>query len=204
MKRNIILSIALTVCTVSGIFSQEVAGKLDEAKSNYKSGNHEDARFALQEALVEIDEVIGKMILDELPKKMGGLEMNANGDQVTGMSSSYVGLFVQRSYGANDTVQSADIEIISDSPLITGINAILSMPAFIAGGDPNQKRIKVDGYKSLLQKNVDENGVAASYDVQIPFGSSLLSFHCRGFANENDVIAMVNTIPVAKIVKIAR
>jgi hypothetical protein len=66
-----------------------------------------------------------------------------------------------------------------------------------SGADSNQKRIKVGTYKALLQINDAEDGTKY-YDVQVPFGSSLLTFHCDGYS-ESDVVTMANTIPVAKI-----
>lgn len=201
--QNIAGLVLIFICTY--VQGQEVEKNLDEAKSAYKSENYEDARFALQQALVEIDKEIGKQILAVLPESMGGLKYNVNNEQVTGMSSGYVGLFVSRSFGTAEDGKTSDIQVISDSPMLAGINAILAMPTFVAGmGDPNQKRIKVDGYKGLLQKNVAEDGTITSFDVQIPFGSSLLSVNFKGFSNENDVIAMTNTIPISKVVGITK
>jgi hypothetical protein len=199
ISRVVILFVS--VIFASGIHAQEVSPKLDEALSAYNEGSLDDARFALEQALVEIDIAIGKLILEELPKELNSMHYQPDEDDVTGTSSNFAGLFVNRFYG--DTSENAEIQIISDSPLLAGVNAILAMPAILTGADPNQKRIKVDGYKALLQKNEEGNG-AITYDIQIPFEKSLLSFSCRGVENENEVIEMVNLIPVGKIVKIAR
>jgi len=186
----------------SGIQAQEISPKLDEALNAYKVGNLDDARFALEQALVEIDITIGKIILEKLPKELNNMPYQPDKDDVTGTSSNFAGLFVNRFYG--DTIKSAEIQIISDSPLLGGINAILAMPAILTGSDPNQKRIKVGGYKGLMQRNEDTTGGTVSYDIQIPFEKSLLTFSCRGIDNENEIIRMVNLVPVSEIVKIAR
>lgn len=201
MKQYIIL---LLLCVVAlGANAQDIDKKLDGAKTSYNSKQLEDARFKLQQALAELDIIIGNKILELLPDKMKDLGYNKKGDAVTGTSSGFTGLYVNRSYGMEGTDKEAEVLIISDSPLLTSINAILSMPAVLYAGDPNQKRIKVNGYKALLTSKVDENGVS-SFEVQIPVSNSLISFNCNGFSNENDVVAMVNTLPISKIVAVSK
>ena len=134
-----------------------------------------------------------------LPATMGDLPAVAAEDNVTGSSLGFAGLYVNRTYQGTD--KSGKIEIVSDSPILAGLNTILAMP-MLMGSDPNQKRIKISGYKALLQKNSDDTG-KISWTVQVPFNQSLLTFSCEGFDNENDVIAMANTIPIDKIVKIS-
>ena len=85
---------------------------------------------------------------------------------------------------------------------MAGINAILAMPGFMTS-DENQKRIKVNGYKALITRNPDSGGTV-SYDLQIPFSGSLLTFQCTGIDDEEAVIGMANKIPIDEIVSIAR
>jgi hypothetical protein len=201
MKKILIL-LTLTVFTIPGAFikAQEVTASLDEALSSYKSDNLEDARFALQGALNEINQVIGKEILAILPEEMNGMSKVEAGDDVTGINTGFAGLFISRSYTAEN--RNASIEIVSDSPLLAGINTILAMPGFMTS-DENQKRIKIEGYKALLTRNSDSEGLV-SYDLQMPFSGSLLTFQCDGIEDENEVIGMANMIPVDDIIAIAR
>ena len=201
MKKIQIL-ITIAALTIPGTFisAQEVTASLDEALSSYKSDNLEDARFALQEALNGINQAIGKEILAILPDEMNGMSKVETGDNVTGVNTGFAGLFISRSYSAED--KNASIEIMSDSPLLAGINTILAMPGFMTG-DENQKRIKVEGYKALLTRNSDSEG-RVSYDLQMPFSGSLLTFQCAGIEDENEVIGMANRIPVDEIVAITR
>jgi len=200
--KSVILSFLIIIPFM--LKAQEVEKNLDDAKSSYKSGELEDARFALQQALGQIDVIIGNKVLEVLPVNMGGLDADTPKDQVTGNTAGYVGLFVQRQYGVEGGEKSGEIEIISDSPLLTGINAILAMPQIAGMSDPNQRRIKIDGYKALMQKNVDDEGNVTSYDVQVPFSNSLLTFSCEGIESEGDVISMASTIPMSKIVEITK
>src|SRR3972149_53878 len=196
--------IALFACLifVNPVFGQDFEGKLTEAKTAYNNGNLDDARFALQQALNEVNVAIGKEILLVLPKDMGGLNYREKEDNISGANIGFAGLYVSRAFSdaKNDT---ASIVIISDSPLLAGINAILNMPAIMTSGDPNQKRIKVDGYKALLQKNDPGDG-KISWEVQVPFNNSLLTFHFEGGKTESEITALANTIPVSKIANLAK
>ena len=195
-----LITLVLLAATFNTLSAQEVTAQLDEAQSSYKSENLEDARFALQGALNGINQAIGKEILAILPDEINGMAANASGDDVTGINTGFAGLFISRSYA--DENRSASIEIVSDSPLLAGINTILAMPGFMTG-DENQKRIKIEGYKALLTRDVDSEG-RVSYDLQMPFSGSLLTFQCEGVEDENEVIGMANRIPVDEIVSIAR
>jgi hypothetical protein len=201
MKKILIL-MTMMIFTIKGISltAQEVTASLDEARSSYESENLDDARFALQGALVGINQAIGREILAILPDEMNGMTKIPAGDDVTGVNTGFAGLFINRSYAAED--RNASIQIVSDSPLLAGINAMLALPGFMTS-DENQKRIKVDGYKALLTRNQDSEGMV-SYDLQIPFSGSLLTFQYSGIDDEDVVLGMADKIPVDEIVSIAR
>jgi hypothetical protein len=193
------ITVALTLVSGTKIFSQDVQANLDKASSSYQSGDLENARFALQEALNYINQAIGQEILGLLPASIGGMEKTADGDNVTGTGMGFAGLFVNREYAGGN--KNASIEIVGDSPMMAGINALLSMPAFLSS-DPNQKRIKIGTYKALQTKSTDDQGIV-TYDIQLPFTSSLLTFRCTGVQNETEVAGMANSIPADKIAKLA-
>jgi len=180
--------------------AQDAGPSFVEAKSSYSSGNLDDARFALEQALQQIDQAIGKEILKILPTNLSGMEYHDQQDNVVGTNTGFAGLFVDRNYGEGD--QSASIDIMGDSPLMAGLNAILALPAIVTQGDGDQKRIKVDGYKSLLQKDTNADG-KVTYTVQIPANSTLISLNVNGY-NESEVISMANQLPVSEIVRLAQ
>lgn len=172
------------------IRAQEVITSLQQAESAYTSGQLEEARFALQEAIASINQEIGKEILKALPTSIGGLSADMKQDNVSG-AVGFAGLSVSRIYNTEE--KSARVEIVGDSPLLASINAILALPAIMGTSDSNQKRIKVAGYKGILQKESGEN---PSYNVQIPIDQTLLTLNVTGVADENTIISMVNALPV--------
>jgi len=200
MKKTMIFVMLVFLMTSFQMQAQNVEAKLNEAASSYRSGDLENARFALQQALQEINQAIGTEILGMLPNEMNGMKKVETSDNVTGMSAGYAGLFVSREYTGEN--RNASLQILSDSPMVAGINALLSLPTFMAS-DPNQKRIKVAGYKALINKSTDDQGIV-SYQMQLPFGSSLLTMDCTGISDEKEVTQMYETLPVEKIVKTAQ
>src|SRR5438045_1656193 len=153
-----------TTAALSQNFTTDIA----TAKTSYSAGKLEDAHFALQQAMQEIDMIIGKEVLKQLPPKMDAFSANSKDDNVTS-NVGFIGTTIHRSYGpANDV----DLSIIGNSPLIATLNAFLNTP--LLGGmmsKGNNKVIKVQGYKGQLTKDSDSDG-KANYTLQMPVGSS--------------------------------
>jgi len=193
----------LLLCLTTGFIAlgQDFDKNLATARSTYSSGNLQDSRFAMEQALRDLDIAIGKEVLKLLPTKIGALAAVEKEDNVTG-SGGVVGLYVQRNYGAEP--KRAAIEIINNSPIINSLNAMLSMP--IIGGmaqNENQKMVKVQGYKSILNKQVDTETGKTNYELQIPMNNTLLTLKMDD-SNESEITTAANTIQLAKIVQLAQ
>ncbi|MBN8653666.1 MAG: hypothetical protein J0L67_19705 [Cytophagales bacterium] len=195
------IRITIAIVLVSQfVLAQEFDKNISTAKSAYASGNLQDSRFAMEQMLRDLDMAIGREILKMLPTKVGTLNVNDKEDDVTG--SGGVGLYVNRHYGVDP--KRASIEIINNSPLITSLNAVLSMP--VIGGmmrDENQKIIRVQGYKSILNKQVNTDTGKTNYELQIPMNNTLLTLRMDD-TTESEITAAANAIQLAKIVQIAQ
>lgn len=198
--KKIFFTLVLVGTVFAGLNAQDVNTQLSEAQSSYKSGDLQSTRFALQQAINEIDKAIGAEIMKILPTSMGDMTFVETSDNIAATSSGFAGVFVSRSYGSDEET-TASLQIISDSPLLAGVNALLALPMFVS--DPSQKKIKVGNYRALLQKSEDENGII-SWDVQIPVSAILITLHTTGNYNEKAVTDMANTIPVEQIAKFAQ
>lgn len=195
-----ILSILTLLFSISAM-AQDFDKNIASAKSSYTSGDLENTRFALEQALRELDVVIGKEILKELPTKLGSLNYNDKEDNVTGSSGMGAGLFVHRSYGAE--LNTAKIDIINNSPLITSLNAMLAIPFIGNSGDGTQKVVKVQGYKSVLNKNENTETGKIGYTLQIPMNNTLFTLEMDD-TNENEIQSLANAIPLSKIAQKAQ
>lgn len=176
------------------VSAQEFAKRSTEAKTAYAAGKLDDARFAMQQMLQEIDIISGKEVLKVLPAKMGDKAANTSLDNVSG-SSAFFGVIIHREYGTAPS--NASLEIISNSPLVSSINALLSIPFMGSSGD--QKIIKVNGYKGLVQKVSGANNTE-EYELQLPLNNTLITLKTPG-STQDQLIQMANTLPVAEIAK---
>jgi hypothetical protein len=181
-------------------FAQDFSKNITTARSAYAGGNLEDARFAMQQMLNDLDMAIGREVLKMLPVKMGANASNAANDQVTA-NTGLAGVVIHREYGSAEKLLTLDL--MGNSPLVASINAILSIPFIGNSGDGTQKVIKIDGYKGMLQKSVDEETKKTDYTLQVPIGSTLLTFTAPD-TSEDEVIKMANTIPLSQITKLVQ
>ena len=197
-----ILLFQLLVLSSIACFAQALNFKTDiaTAKTSYSSGKLEDAHFALQQSMQEIDIIIGKEVLKLLPAKMDTLSVVSKDDNVTG-NISFVGATIHRSYGKGS--KTAQVEIINNSPLLGTLNAFLTSPLLsgLGNNDGKTKVLKVQGYKSRLTKEEESEPGKNAYRLEIPFSNALVTFNINK-STESEVIAMANTIPFDQIAKL--
>lgn len=197
MKKLFILSIVLV--TVNFAQAQTVNKELATAKTSYKAGKYEDAHFALQNSLQELDIKIGKEVLKLLPEKMDTLKSVSKEDNVTG-NVSFVGATIHRSYGLG--TKKVGIDIVNNSPLLGTLNAFLTNPMLAKlSSDGKSKVLKIQGYKSRLTKEDDSEGGTPGYKLEIPFSNALITMNVSN-ATETEIMAMANTLPLEKISKL--
>src|SRR4029078_6454172 len=122
IMKNLFLVVLIFVSTTgtAQTFSEDIAN----AQTSYSAGKLEDAHFALQQSMQEIDMIIGKEVLKQLPDKMDVFTANSKDDNITS-NVGFVGTTIHRSYGPAHDV---DLSIIGNSPLISTINAFLNTP----------------------------------------------------------------------------
>ncbi|NJN42041.1 MAG: hypothetical protein HC811_07290 [Flammeovirgaceae bacterium] len=196
------LFIPIFILATAVSYGQEFEKNLTTARSAYNSGNLNDARFAMEQMLRDLDMAIGKEILKILPTKLGDRNFNEKDDNVTGSAMGVgSGLFVHRSYG--EAAKSGDIEIINNSPMITSINAILALPFVGNSSDGSQKVVKVQGYKAVLNRNENSETGKAGYSLQVPLNNTLVVFNLLE-ASESEITQLANSIPLSKIQQMAQ
>ena len=197
MKRIfIILFTAVFAIHVQG---QDFTKDMTTAKSAYDAGKLEETHFALQQAMQEIDLIVGKEVLKFLPPKMDTLSINTRDDNVSA-NTGFIGTTIHRSYGT--VAKKADLTIISNSPMVSMLNTVLNTP-MLGGmaGDANTKTVKVHGYKARLEKKPGSTEDKNDYELQVPLGSALITFAVDD-CTDTQILAMANTIPLPQIAKL--
>ena len=199
MKKIFLLSInfiAVLILSAQGDFKKELAS----ARTAYTAGKLDDSRTAMQQMLYELDMITGKEVLKLLPQKMQDKAVLTKQDNVTS-ASGFLGVIIHREWGTtagSTESKNINVDIISNSPLITSINALLSVP-FI-GNSGGNKVVKISGYKALVTKTESGNG-GADYDLQMPLNNALITLKAPGLS-QDDIIALANTLPIESIAKI--
>lgn len=198
MKSYIILSSFILILSAGAFAQGDFKSQMATAKKSYTTGKLEDAHFALQQALQELDIIIGKEVLKLMPQKLDSLSSNPKEDHVTA-NASFIGATIHRSYGKMGKV---NVEIINNSPLVTTLNAFLN--SSLLGGlarDENTKIVKVQGYKARLEKQGENSEGKPNYSLQIPFNNALMTITANGL-DETQVLAAANSMPLADIAKL--
>ncbi|MGV3503329.1 MAG: hypothetical protein ACO1O1_06450 [Adhaeribacter sp.] len=181
-------------------FGQDFNKNLSSARTAYASGNLSQSRFAMEQMLRELDGAIAKEVLKVLPTKMDALAANLQEDNTTA-TGSYLGLYVQRSYGKAG--KTATVDVVNNSPLITSLNALLAIPFVANAGDGSQKVVRIQGFKAVMQKNQDSSTGKLNYDLQIPMQNTLVTFKMED-TKEADMLRLANTLPLEKIAALAK
>ena len=197
MKKLSIFTIM--ICAVLGASAQDFKTDIANARTNYTGGNLSDAHFNLQQAMQELDLIVGKEVLKILPPKIDTLNANTAQDNVMA-NSGYLGTTVYRTYG-NAMVKLADISIITNSPMISTLNAFLNTPMLGAMMNSDKsKLIKVQGYKGRMEKQDRGNG-QSDYTVEIPLSNTLITFKITN-STDTEILNLANTIPLPQIAKL--
>lgn len=197
MKQIIFSLLLFSSLVVTG---QDFNKSLADARSAYSGGNLEDARFAMQQMLNEIDVLVGKELLKSLPAKFDARAANTNNDNVTA-NTGLAGVVVHRDYGTGE--KTATLDIMTNSPLLASINAILSLPFVGNSGDGSQKVIKVQGYKSILQRTINSETNKTSYSLQIPLNSTLITINGED-CTDAEITRWANLLPMSEIAKLVQ
>lgn len=177
--------------------SQDFTKDVTTAKTSYAAGKLEETHFALQQALSELDMIIGREILKLLPQKIDTAAVNTREDRVSS-NVGFAGATVHRSYGK---MEKAKIEIISNSPLIATLNTLMNMP--MMGGimrDENNKTVKIQGYKAKLERQ-SAGEDQYDYTLQLPYNSALLTLTMQK-CTESDIMKVAESLPIDAIAKL--
>lgn len=194
-----ILLIVLCFCSVAAATSQDLGKHLATAKTAYSANKLEEAHFALKQAIAEVDILTGKKVLQLLPASLEGMPANSKDDNVYA-NAGFIGATIHRSWGQGE--QTASLDIINNSPLISTLNTFLNAP--LIGGLMNSdkmKTIKVQGYKARLSNDGESTSGPSQYSLQIPLHTALLTFNAHG-ATEAQMLKYANTLPLQDIAKL--
>lgn len=65
----------------------------------------------------------------------------------------------------------------------------------------NNKNVKIQGYKARLERQTGSDDEKYNYTIQFPFNNALMTFTAYD-SKEDDVMKMINTLPLQQIAKL--
>lgn len=208
MKLNkILLSLAFIAIGFSA-FAQENQNQEDpkdpvykhikDAKDYYKQKKYKESAATLQEAINNINEMIGRIILSGMPAELNGMKADPGNDQTTSLGTLMgAGMNVARIYQGDEGTLT--VTIMPNSPQVEAVNMFLNNPSDYGTETEAGKNIKIGDYKALCKfKNTEEEKIAY---LQMTLGSTLISYAGDGFKTEEEFIKCAEKIDYNKLAK---
>lgn len=145
----VLLVVVLGFVWVQGALADEISDTIETAKKLYQDGKYSEASSELQFAVNQIQnlqaEQLKKLLPDALP------EWTAEEASASVGSMGFFGgggLSVSRSYTKEDTRESIEIQILTDSPLLQSMTMFLTNP-MMTTAQPDTKLVRIKGEKAV-------------------------------------------------------
>lgn len=202
MKIKFVLVFFSLVCYK--VYSQDpVQNFLKEASDFYGQKNYKQAQMSLQDAINELNKLMSEQVGNLLPTEINGLKEVAGGSSNTALGAMG-GNQISKQY-KNPALEEneAEIQILTNSPMMSAMNMYLSNPALMGEG---AKSVRVGSQRAILKTemtdyygNSDVSKKIRSTQIQIPLSQTLITIQAKGFANEQAELAFAAKLDFVKI-----
>lgn len=172
-----------------------VPGQIEAARAAYQKNDLARTAKALEAALSDIHDRLGKALAETMPPTTAGWQ--ADPPEIQGLGQVGGGLVVTRAYGKGEA--SLNASLFLDSPAVDAAAALFANPAATAA-QPNVKRVKVGTDDALLRfDNANKAG-----EITIVLGNRiLLSIEGDNIANGDTLSEAAKGWNIAKIKSLA-
>jgi hypothetical protein len=168
----------------------DVNRNLADAETSYKAGKYGEARYAVRQAMLGVEMLIGQKVLEGMPESVSGLPKVPEADQVTSSGYGWVGLTIRREYLKDD--KQLTTTVANNSAMMAAVNMYLASTGYsqTTNGEQNWKQTKVKGHKAVIEYS-DDSG----YKLTVPLGqTSLIMFEGINFSSEQDMIVSCRVV----------
>ena len=206
--KKLLLSAVLCTFGISLFAQGQAETYINEALGHVRAKEYKAAQLSLQDAINEINSFIAQEVLNQLPMEIDGLKAEATNDQSSGAVMAFIGggTTISRKYEGADSKNSAEVQIVANSPLVGTMSALFGNPMLM--NSAKQKSIRVGTRRAMLSKNpssdYDENGTekqVINYELQVILGQTLVTIKGEGFATEQAFTSFYQKIDFEKIAK---
>lgn len=170
----------------------DVPANINDAGSAFGSGNYQQAKYNVRQAILGVEMEIGQNILDELPESVQGLPRVQEEDRVSSMSVGFVGLTIERVYRQGD--KQLKVTIGNDAAMLSAVNMYMTA-GYASSTDQGYKQVTFKGNQGILEYD-DYSG----YKLSVPFGQSSI-FVAGGvnFSSEEEIMSAAEEFDLEKI-----
>jgi hypothetical protein len=204
MKTTFILAIAM-FCTIPFSAHSQADAFIKEAQQFLTEKKYKEAVLSLQDAINDINSLIAVQIGEAMPAEINGLK--ANGDasiNSAGMGMLGGGMGITKNYAHPTRKEnSAEVNILANSPMLASINMFMSNPAMMGEG---YKSARVGTRRAILKSETEDyygddgnSKPIRSTELQIPLSQTLISLNLKGFASEQEELAFANKLDIEKL-----
>ena len=131
-----------------GVLADEISETIERGKQLYQEGKYSEASSELQFAVSQIQNLQAEQLKKLFPDALPGWTAEEPSASAAAMGFFGGGVTASRSYTKEDTGESIEIEILSESPLLQTVMMFLTNPMMLAG-QPDTKLVRVKGQKAL-------------------------------------------------------
>ena len=150
MKKAVVVLVVviLGLIGMAGAWADEISDTIERAKTLYQEGKYSEASSELQFVVGQIQnlqaEQLKKLLPDPLPEWTAEEATASTGP----MGIFGGGISVSKTYNKEDTGESIEIQIVTQSPLLQTVMMFLTNPMMLAG-EPDAKLVRVKGEKAV-------------------------------------------------------
>jgi len=147
-KRGVFLALAMVFIFAGLAYGDEISDQIMTGKNLYEKGKYSQAVDELQYAIGQIQLLQVDELRKALPEPLSGWKGEETEGSGIPMGMFGGGLSVGRHYYKEDSDESIDVEIVSQSPMLQSMMMFFQNPAFLAT-QPNSKMVRIKGEKAI-------------------------------------------------------
>lgn len=188
----LVLGNALQAQTIK---TEDVQKSINDASTALKAKNYREANLSLQQALSDLNLVVGTELLAGMPETILTYKADKNSDNVSNAGAAFgAGTTIERDYKGSDESRNFKVKIVNNSPMMAALNMYLSNPMYASSGE-GQSVVKIGMRRGMLKFN------SGSGELQVALGQALLTLEFNGMAAKTDVTAFAEKLELDKIAK---
>lgn len=176
----------------------DVMQNITDAETANQGAKYSEARYAIQQALMGVEIQMGRELLQSLPANVDNMPKDTTKDKVMSTSYGWNNLSMQRVY--SDGKDKQVTVTIGNQVWYSSLVNLYFNNVYVqqnTEADQNVKQTRVKGNRAIIQFDQSKG-----YTLIVPIGqSSMITWECVNFADENEVMNAANAFDIDGIKK---